>query len=128
MTDPGIPPAVVRFLTDHIASVAQLEILILMHGRADEDQTPESVARELRVDAAWAATELEHLVTSGVLAVRAGPVPAYRFAPRTPELAHAVKETIDTYTKRRVSVVNFIFGKPSANIRVFADAFRIRKD
>jgi hypothetical protein len=128
VVDAGVPPEVRRFIEEHIGSVAQLEILLLLHARGGTELSAEAVARELRVEPRWAAAELRELTAHGLFEERSAPEPLYRFAPPTPELARAVVLLADAYRQRRVTVINLIFEKPSKNIRVFADAFRLRKD
>ena len=51
----------------------------------------------------------------------------YRFNPASPDApVVAALETI--YKVRRVSVISFIYSKPTDPLRAFSDAFRLRKD
>ena len=126
--DDRLPANVERFLADHVASVAQLEILMLLRARRAEELRPADVGRELRMDAAWAAAELEALAARGFLAARTSSEASYRFAPRSDGLEADLAAVIEAYGQRRVSVINAIYAKPTSNLRGFADAFRLRKD
>jgi hypothetical protein len=84
---------------------------------------------ELRVEPAWANQQLTALAENGLLVSQVAPgQPAFRFSPRTPELEQAVTAVAQDYLLHRVSVIEFIYSRPSDTIRAFADAFRLRKD
>ena len=126
MSEEGVPEDVRRFLEEYIDSVVQLELLILL--REGESWTVETVAKALRIEPGWTRDGLEKLSARGLVAV-VGKAPAtYRNGPRTAELEESIRRTIETYAKRRVSVVSFIYSRPSNAIRSFAEAFRVRKD
>jgi len=124
----GIPDDVERFVVDCIHSVAELEALLLLRRRAPDTLDADAVGRELRIAPAWAAATLRELARRGLLSERARSAPVYGFAPRTPELERTVATLTQTYAERPVQIIGLIFGKPSANVRGLADAFRLRKD
>jgi hypothetical protein len=123
----GLPDDVVAFVVDHLSSVAQLEILLLLVAREGTDVTPEVAARELRMDQGWAAAELSALVERGLLENGDGTGPAYRFAPKGPEAAALLRRVVDAYAERRAAVITLIYEQPSKTVRTFADAFRLRR-
>jgi hypothetical protein len=51
----------------------------------------------------------------------------YRFNPASPE-AGLVGELEKIYKARRVSIISFIYSKPTDPLRAFSDAFRLRKE
>lgn len=120
----GFSPAVHRIVERHIQSVAQLEVLLLLHRQRESSWTAAEVAEELRIDDAWAASQLEELVAGGFLK---RDDQGFRYAPRE-ELAAGVAELEAAYRDRRVSLITLIFSKPVDKVRLFADAFRLRKD
>lgn len=126
MTESGVPRHVEQFIADHINSVEQLEVLLLLHGRASEEWTAATVARELYIDPGSAGRRLADWHARGLLSVSEAPDPSYRFAPQDSELRRTVRDLASTYAERRVTVTNLIFSKPTDHISVFADAFRIR--
>lgn len=121
----GIPDDVEQFIADHVHSVEQLEVLLLLHRTRDRAWSAADVARDLRIDAVSAATRLEDLRARSLVEPRG----AGEFCYQPP--SRAVDEIVATlgklYGERRVTLINLIFSKPSANIRSFADAFRWRK-
>jgi hypothetical protein len=117
-----------RLIADHIDSVEQLEILLLLYQHPERTWDAEAVARELRVAAVSAAERLEDMTHSGILARKDGKPVEYRYAPKSAGLGDAVRGLALAYSERRVTVINLIFSKPVDKIRTFADAFRIRRD
>ncbi|UJR81700.1 ArsR family transcriptional regulator [Sandaracinus amylolyticus] len=122
----GIPDDVFRFLVEHIVSVEQLEILLLLRAQAGRDWNAEEVAKELRVAAISAGNRLTDLAARGLLSeVSPG---RFRYAPGDPAMQAAVEGLAKVYPERRVSVIEIIFSKPNDVIRTFADAFKLRRD
>jgi hypothetical protein len=126
VAEEGVSEIVQKFIQDHITSVAQLEILLLLHTNPKQTWTPAAVARELRIEPAGAQVQLNALVSSG-LAIY-DPPDKYQFATQSPELSNATVALAQAYLVRRVTVIGLIFSKPSDKIRAFSDAFRLRKD
>jgi MarR family protein len=124
----GLPPEVERFLDEHISSVGQLEVLLLLRARPGGELAPAEVARALGIDDGFATAELRELAAHGLLEERGGTPPRFRYAPATSALGDAVTAVDQAYATRRLSVVNRIVAKPSPTIRAFADAFRLRKE
>jgi hypothetical protein len=127
--EPDRLPDVVRALLERIASISELETLLLLHRTAPAEWSAEGVAGELRIERSGAERQLAALATRDLLALRQAPgVDHYRYAPGSDELDRAVEALASCYEKRRVSVVHTLYSKPNDSIRVFADAFRVRKD
>lgn len=123
-----LPEAVRRLIADHIDSVEQLEILLLLHQHPERSWTAESVARELRVSPLSAGDRLKDMGRASILSKVQGTEGEYRYAPESQQLAEAVAGLATAYAERRVTVINLIFSKPVDKIRTFADAFRLRRD
>jgi hypothetical protein len=117
-----------KFLHDHIESVVQLEVLLLLHANPAADFAAADVARELRIDGAYADAQLVNLTVRGML--RPIGAAAYRYAPGTPELDASIAGLARAYADRRVSVIGLVYSKPPPTdpVRSFADAFRLRKE
>lgn len=121
----GIPDRVVRLVGEHIHSVEQLEVLLLLRREPEREWTASDVAVELATLPQSAADRLADLAHRGFL-VKAGESYHYDGSDRGRDAA--VAELEDVYARRRVSLIGLIFAKPSESIRTFADAFRIRKE
>ena len=117
------------FIAENISSVAQLEVLLLLKEHPEQWWNADEVARALYAGATLIADELAGWQSRGLLETSPDKPGAYRFAPRTPELAAVVEALQEAYKNRRVSVITAIYSKPvDKKIRTFADAFRIRKE
>ena len=128
MADEGITPQARALIADHIESVMQLELLLLLSDRRDRVWTADDVAHEMRIDPVWTAAQLQGLAGRGLVEAMSGSPTQFRYAPRAPELDQAVADLAKAYADRRVTVIGLIFSKPVDKIRSFADAFRLRKD
>lgn len=134
MAPNGLPEAVQRLIGEHIDSVEQLEVLLLLRRQKDRPWCADTVARELRIAAASASERLVDLAHRGMLAPsepdESSPEgqECFRYSPANPRLDEAVSALAAAYSERRVSVINLIFSKPTDRIRTFADAFRVRRD
>jgi hypothetical protein len=123
-----LPEAVRRFIADHIDSVEQLEILLLLYQHPERSWTAESVARELRISVLSAGDRLKDMARAAILSRVEGGEGEYCYAPENQQLGEAVAGLATAYSERRVTVINLIFSKPIDKIRTFADAFRLRRD
>jgi hypothetical protein len=125
VAEPGVPAGVRQFVAEHIESVAQLEVLLLLRAASDKTWTAQEVARALVTQPESAAASwLEDLAKRGLAREDAG---GYRYdAPG--DLEATIDGLAESYAKYRVTVVALIFAKPSDRITSFADAFRIRRE
>jgi len=124
-----LPPTVVRFVTECIHSVEQLEVLLLVRTRTSPPWTAEEVSRELRTTPDAATSRLEDLTARKLLHVAPGTSPKqYDFAPSDADTRTAIDLLAALYPARRYSIIELIFSRPVDPIRAFADAFRLRKD
>jgi hypothetical protein len=80
------------------------------------------------VDADWAARQIDAFCRAGLATGNDEQPRGYRFRPVTPHLEHAAAAVAQDYLLHRVSVIEFIYSRPSQTLRVFADAFRLRKE
>ena len=129
MASDGFPQEINDFLIKHIHSVEQLEILLLLHREAGRQWGVEEIAQELRGDRQSVENRLQDLCAQHMLVcTRSNDDSRFHFNDSDSDLHHQVSELSRIYAERRMSVINLIFSKPIDNIRVFADAFRLRKD
>ncbi len=111
----------------HIDSIEKLEVLLLLRAMTEREWTASAVAQELRITEASAAARLEDLFAGRLLSSTAGPPAVYRFSPVHSDDVRSVAELAQVYAERRVSVITFIFTKPQARVRGFADAFLLKR-
>jgi hypothetical protein len=129
VTQDAVPEAVRALLAERIASISELETLLLLHRTAPAEWDAQRVASELRIERTGAEQHLAALAARALLALRQEDAGEhYRYAPASEDLDRAVGELASAYEKRRVSVVQMLYSKPSDGVRHFAEAFRLRKE
>ena len=126
--DDEIPQEVRAFIAEHINSVVEVEMLLLLQVDPSRQWAAEEISQKLRIDARWVQSQLNSLCTRQVLICTEQPDPTYRYAPRNPALERAIAGLMDAYANYRVTVISLIFSKPIEKIRSFADAFVLRKE
>lgn len=126
----GIPEAARRLISDHLESVAQLEVLLLLRESPERVWGAQEVAAELRTAAELAEASLGRLSRAGLVGVEVDPEgrPRFCYRPSTPAAAAAVDQLAAAYATHKSAVIAFIFSSPTDSIQGFADAFRLRGD
>ncbi|MGQ0844013.1 MAG: hypothetical protein ACT4QF_07740 [Sporichthyaceae bacterium] len=121
---PPIPPHVVTFLRDHVTSLLQLEVLLLV-AEADEPRTAAELAAQMYLSEAVVADWLDAFAAKGFCrSEEAG----YRGL-KIPAVAELLIDVADTYVRRKVTVGRLIHGAPPTDPRIsLAEAFRLRRD
>lgn len=129
MVSSDLPEDVKRLLREHIYSVEQLEILLFLRSNPEEAFDARAVHDQLRTSETSAAARLLDLSERGFLqALTTQQGTSFRYAPNTDWLAATTDRLAHAYAERRYRVMELVFSKPIENLRVFADAFRFRKD
>jgi hypothetical protein len=122
---PRITEGVREFVAEHIHSVTQLELLMLLHRDPAIGWTPDRAAAEMRLPGAWVAEQLERFVAAGLL-VPGGAEACFRY--RTDAASAAVvDELAQLYRRRRTTVTSLIFTPAADDVRLLSDAFLIRR-
>ena len=124
-----LPDEIRRFIASNIASVAQLEVLLLLRDDHDREWTSDEVSRKLYMAPGGIIRQLNDLVSKGLAYVTHAPDTRFRYRPKPEdEVAAIIDRLANLYKERRVAVVSLIYSEPIDKARSFADAFRIRKD
>jgi len=118
-----IPQDVSDFLLKTIASVAELEALLLMR-REMVSWSPETLAQRLYVPPAEAELVLRALMSLGFVVQDDE---GYRYECAAPELDRMVERIAEVYARQLIPVTKLIHDH-GRRIRRFADAFRLRRD
>jgi hypothetical protein len=112
-----------RLITEHIHSVEQLEVLLLLRAAPDKEWSAAEVARALVSQPDTAETRLADLARRRLLKRKDD---TYRYAP-VAKTDKAVGDLATAYATRRTTVIGLIFSKPSDAVTSFSDAFRLRR-
>jgi len=120
----GIPSRVSEFILAHIDSIELLEVLLLLAAQSGTAFTTVEVADHLRTVPSSAANRLTRLRDHKLVDVLPGD--RYRVHP-DPELAKLLGEVAKAYRDWRVKVVTLIYSRPSDVVRVFTNAFVLKK-
>jgi hypothetical protein len=126
-----LPDDLNTFVLDHVDSIEQLEVLLLLWQRRERGWTASEVSQELRSAPESVAQRLKGLQNKKLLVVLADQAPSaeavYFFQPESEKAQALVERLSEMYKTRRFSVINLILSRPSDSIRTFADAFKIKK-
>jgi hypothetical protein len=122
-----LPRELLAFLREHINSLEQLEVLLLLRSSADRTWTPDEVSDELRTARTSVAARLADLARRGLVESVPGAAETFRFRPPNGS-GDVVNLLATTYAQRRHAVIEAIFAQPVDGIRLFAAAFRFRGD
>jgi hypothetical protein len=98
-----------RLLADHVHSVLQLELVLLLARDPARVWTPADAAAELRAPEPWVGAQLAALTALDVVAprdARAG-AEAYAFL-ADGRWAPAIAEVAEQFSQRRTSIINVI--------------------
>jgi hypothetical protein len=123
---PALPPQVVAFLDEHIFSVTQLEVLLMVRELAPGAITVQQLSRAAHLPERSIRPWLDAFVERGLLAH--DDPDGYRSPELDPTRQAVVDAVADCYAKRRVSLSRHVYASREDPARRFADAFRFRKD
>ena len=128
MASEALPDSIKQFLSRHIHSLEQLELLLLLRGQPDRSWTLPQVYESIRSSHASLQKGLESFADKGFFAEEKGAITVFRYAPRNDELRAAVEQIAASYRHSRVRVIEAIFAPEIDPVQTFADAFKLRKD
>ncbi|MGH6876484.1 MAG: hypothetical protein ACREHV_03785 [Rhizomicrobium sp.] len=128
MTESAAPitqEEVLAFVRDTIASVWELELLLLLSRSPDRRWTAKEIDRELRASETVVNAVLRRLRAAEIAAEPAEEQFQYRpVSPRTHEIVQALETAWRT---NPISVVKAILGAPDNKLKSFSDAFRLKE-
>lgn len=100
-----------QFIIEHIHSVGQMEVFLLLKENPAREWNPLDVSRELRMPPGVAAARLDSLQALDLLSVRKAHDLFYQYVPRTIERQQLADLVAEAYKKRRVTVITRIYSK-----------------
>jgi DNA-binding IclR family transcriptional regulator len=130
MSEP-IPEELVRFLQDRVASLEQLETLLLLRRTRDRVWGLTDVAQRLSMPESSIEPVLVELTRHGMLASHGtGIAKTWQYSPASPELAALIERLAVVYDDRRLEIMRMLSAQAMERIRdsaakAFADAFVI---
>lgn len=129
MTSAGISDALRGFIREHIQSVEQMEVLLLLYTTTPKEWSAVRVARELRIDPMSASRRLADYAERGLISARAGDEALLYWYEGGSSSTNdrAIAELERANRERRTTLIGVIFSNPSDDVRAFADAFRLRR-
>lgn len=116
-----------EFIAEHVHSVLQLEVLLLVSQNKDKAWTPAAVGRELHLSAESAKVQLDSLSRSLLTVLDGAGEDLYRYNPSSDELNQTLSQLATAYATQRVAVLTLIFAKPLDKVRLFKETFRMIK-
>jgi len=116
-----------EFIAEHVHSVLQLEVLLLVSQNKDKAWTPAAVGRELHLSAESAKVQLDSLSRSLLTVLEGAGEDLYCYNPSSDELNQTLSQLATAYATQRVAVLTLIFAKPLDKVRLFKETFRMIK-
>jgi hypothetical protein len=124
----SIPEDVSKLLATSIDTVAELEVLLFLRKRPDAEWDPKAVADLLYLDRDLSMAIFRKLHARGFLRVREQPLLLYQYAPNEATAA-TLDALADIYASRRLMVVAMMAARRQRDgLRLFSNAFRIRRN
>jgi hypothetical protein len=103
-----LPRAVRALIRDHVHSVGELDLLMLLHAQSDRIWTAEDVSATLGAPVAWAATQLQRLEAAGLLV---GDDNGWRSRPQPAAQRDALDALDALHRTRRRDLVRYVFAQ-----------------
>jgi len=120
------PNDVLHFVQAFVPSVWTLELLLLMRREPARAWTAAMLLAELRSSTLIVANGLATLLAAGLIVEEAEG--RYLYQPARAELGEMVDRLAAAYRDFPFAVTQAILSAPNDKIRIFADAFRLKKD
>lgn len=117
-----------EFIAQHVHSVLQLEVLLLLSQDKDNVWSAHAVSRDLNLSPKSAKVVLDEIVSQGLLIPADGATEdLYRYNPSSDELDKTVSQLARAYATQRVAVLSLILANPVDKVRLFTETFRMIK-
>ena len=120
--------AVVSFVTEHVRTLAELQLLMAIVQSGERWWDAGSAARESGLTVQQARSALDYFGARNLLDIRITGDVRYQFRPGTPELRRRVEACVAAFRTRPVDLALLISGPSATSVRDFADAFRVRRE
>jgi hypothetical protein len=122
---PDIPERVLRFISESIHTVPQLEALLLLWQEPEKSWSADEIASRTYVSLETGQQILRSLQARQLAT---GDGTHYRYSPAWDSSGTLMAEVSRTYRRHLVRITTFIHTGPSTSVRDFARAFDFKKD
>jgi DNA-binding MarR family transcriptional regulator len=122
------PAEIEQFIGQHIESLAQLEMLLLLRQGSARSWSSFDLARQLYVTPDVCTGIIADLERRGFVLRDAADNNLIRYRSGGAEFDQLIDQLAALYQQRRVAVITLIYSKPVKKVQTFADAFRIRRE
>jgi hypothetical protein len=122
------PAEIEEFIGQHIESLAQLELLLLLRRDAARSWSCEDLSRQLYVTAHVCTGIIGDLERRGFVLRDAADGNLVRYRSSVESMDQLIDQLASLYHQRRVAVITLIYSKPVKKVQTFADAFRLRRE
>lgn len=126
MSGDPLPPEIQKFIVRHIASVEELEILLLLFKERDPPCTAESAYQVIKSSRQSVQLGLDKFLEAGFVESVPGDPPGYTF--KATESESLIHELNRCYQEKPVRVIGAIYQRTRDFARDFADAFKFKRD
>jgi hypothetical protein len=125
MISAPIAPRVLKFVSENLDTVPELEALLLMSESGDRAWTDVELGSRTYVSPQAARLVLEALCRRGFVTADAS---AFRFAPSTAENRELIQELAAAYRLHLIPLTTFLHSKGTSSVKEFARAFDMKRD
>jgi hypothetical protein len=122
-----VPDEVRLFLKDHVSSIEQLEVLLLLRASPERAWPVKEVYQRVLTNESSIQQSLEKLSEHGLVS-RVQGESAYQFSGGAPDMLTTLDRLAILYKERPTRVVHELYGATPSEIDEFAKAFKIRRD
>lgn len=120
------PVEIEQFIGQHIESLAQLEMLLLL--RRESSRSLSDLARQLYITPEVSTGIIGDLERRGFVQRDAADSSLVRYRSGGADVDQLIDQLSALYQQRRVAVITLIYSKPVKKVQTFADAFRLRRE
>lgn len=123
-----LPQTVRNFLSEHIQSTDDIDVLMLLRGAPQKQWSALEVSEVLRIDPISAGNRLVALSLQGLVSHRDGAGRLYDFRYSAPKAIDKIAEELTTlYAQHRAEIHEYVARNQREQMNAMADAFRIKK-
>lgn len=122
------PAEIEQFIAQHVESLAQLEMLLLVRQESARSWSCFDLARQLYITPDVCTGIIADLERRGFVLRDAADSNLFRYRSGRADIDQIIDQLSDLYQQRRVAVITMIYSKPVKKVQTFADAFRLRRE